>query len=133
MSTEPEQPPHVPYVPASERPLELTLKAVVLGIVFGALFGAANAYLGLVAGLTISTSIPIAVMTVAAFSILRGTGVRTSILEANLTQTVGSASSSVMIRVVATFGAPVIEAPGKVAASNSPNETSVEAVTVEVS
>ena len=49
-----------PYTPASESPLEFTLKAAVPGIFFGIVFGAANAYLGLQAGLTISTSIPTA-------------------------------------------------------------------------
>ncbi len=47
-----------PFVPANESPGEFTLKAVGLGILFGIIFGAANAYLGLRAGLTISTSIP---------------------------------------------------------------------------
>ena len=60
-----------PYVSATENPTEATVKAVVVGIVFGILFGAANAYLGLRAGLTISTSIPVAVMTVAFFRALR--------------------------------------------------------------
>ncbi len=100
-----EDPPFRPYVSASERPVELSLKALLIGVVFGALFGAANAYLGLVAGLTISTSIPIAVMTVAAFGILKRLGARTSILEANLTQTVGSASSSVASGVIFTLPA----------------------------
>ena len=53
-----------PYVSPSESPPEATIKAVGAGILFGILFGAANAYLGLRAGLTISTSIPVAVMTV---------------------------------------------------------------------
>jgi uncharacterized oligopeptide transporter (OPT) family protein len=47
---------HQPLVPASESPAEFTLKACAFGVVFGILFGAANAYLGLGAGLTISTS-----------------------------------------------------------------------------
>ena len=55
-----------PFVPASESPVEVSIKTIVAGILFGILFGAANAYLGLYAGLTISTSIPVAVMTVAA-------------------------------------------------------------------
>ena len=84
-----------PYVPASASPPESTLKAIGFGILFGILFGAANAYLGLRAGLTISTSIPIAVLTVAGFRVLAGLGLRSSILEANMSQTVGSASSSV--------------------------------------
>jgi len=94
-----------PYVPASESPAEATAKAIVAGIFFGILFGAANAYLGLKAGLTISTSIPVAVLTVAAFSALKATGFRTSILEANLSQTVGSASSSVASGVIFTLPA----------------------------
>jgi putative OPT family oligopeptide transporter len=93
-----------PYVGAGESPPEFTPKAVVLGVIFGVLFGAANAYLGLVAGLTISTSIPVAVMTVAAFRVLRGK-VDTSILEANTAQTVGSASSSVASGVIFTLPA----------------------------
>lgn len=94
-----------PYVPAGESPAESTLKAIFAGIVFGILFGAANAYLGLRAGLTISTSIPVAVMTVAFFRALRAANVRSTILEANLSQTVGSASSSVASGVIFTLPA----------------------------
>ncbi len=94
-----------PYVPASESPHEFTVKALFFGIVFGVLFGAANAYLGLRAGLTISTSIPVAVMTVAAFHALRKLGGSANILEANLSQTVGSASSSVASGVIFTLPA----------------------------
>ena len=57
---------YTPYVPASQSPNEFTIKALLFGIIFGVLFGSANAYLGLRAGLTISTSIPVAVMTVVA-------------------------------------------------------------------
>ena len=70
-----------PYVPSSETLAEATLKATLVGILFGILFGAANAYLGLRAGLTISTSIPVAVMTVAFFRALQASGVQSSILE----------------------------------------------------
>ena len=94
-----------PYVPAAESPAEATAKAIGAGIVFGILFGAANAYLGLKAGLTISTSIPVAVMTVALFRALHKAGIATSILEANLSQTVGSASSSVASGVIFTLPA----------------------------
>ncbi len=93
------------YVPASESPLEFTLKAVITGIIFGILFGAANAYLGLRAGLTISTSIPVAVMTVAAFRALQAIGKKGTILEANISQTVGSASSSLASGVIFTLPA----------------------------
>ena len=59
-----------PYVSADRSIPEFTLKAAFFGILFGIVFGAANAYLGLRAGLTISTSIPVAVMTVAVCSFL---------------------------------------------------------------
>ena len=67
-----------PYVPASESPTEATIRAVVAGIFFGILFGAANAYLGLKSGLTISTSIPVAVLTVAFFKALSATGAKST-------------------------------------------------------
>lgn len=94
-----------PYVPASATPNEFTVKALFFGVLFGVLFGAANAYLGLRAGLTISTSIPVAVMTVAAFAALRKVGGSANILEANLAQTVGSSSSSVASGVIFTLPA----------------------------
>jgi putative OPT family oligopeptide transporter len=94
-----------PFVPANESPEEFTIKAVVLGILFGIIFGAANAYLGLRAGLTISTSIPVAVMTVAVFRALRGVGIRGTILETNISQTTGSASSSLASGVIFTLPA----------------------------
>lgn len=74
---------------------EFTTKAIVSGILLGMLFGAANTYLGLKAGLTISTSIPIAVLTVVVFRVLAALGFKYSILETNTSQTIGSASSSV--------------------------------------
>ena len=60
-----------PYVPASQSPAEFTAKAIVLGILFGLLFGASTVYLGLRAGLTVSASIPIAVL---AISVLKKFG-----------------------------------------------------------
>jgi putative OPT family oligopeptide transporter len=94
-----------PYTDPDSSPHEFTAKALFFGILFGILFGAANAYLGLRAGLTISTSIPVAVMTVAAFHALRRFGGSANILEANLSQTVGSASSSVASGVIFTLPA----------------------------
>jgi len=84
---------------------EFTLKALGLGIVFGIVFGAANAYLGLRAGLTVSTSIPVAVMTVAVFRLLSRIGRPGTILEANISQTTGSASSSLASGVIFTLPA----------------------------
>ena len=83
-----------PYVAAELGPAEFTWRPLVLGVLFGIIFGAANAYLGLRVGLTVSTSIPIAVMTVAVFRALQPVFGRSTILEYNMSQTVGSASSS---------------------------------------
>ncbi|UCF19845.1 MAG: oligopeptide transporter, OPT family, partial [Gemmatimonadota bacterium] len=80
-----------PYIGPAEGPMEFTWRAVALGALFGIMFGAANAYLGLRVGLTVSTSIPIAVMTVAVFRLVAR---NSTILEHNISQTVGSASSS---------------------------------------
>ena len=94
-----------PYVAAEDSMAEFTVKAAFFGILFGIIFGAANAYLGLRAGLTISTSIPVAVMTVAAFRALQSVGHTGTILEANLAQTMGSASSSLASGVIFTLPA----------------------------
>jgi putative OPT family oligopeptide transporter len=79
-----------PYVPAEESLAEFTLRAVVLGALFGLLFGAVTVYVGLRAGLTVSASIPIAVLSI---SILRAFG-RSTILENNIVQKTGSAGES---------------------------------------
>ena len=79
-----------PYVPASRTLPEMTTKAVVLGVLFGLLFGASTVYLGLRAGLTVSASIPIAVL---AISVLKRLGGST-ILENNIVQTIGSAGGT---------------------------------------
>jgi putative OPT family oligopeptide transporter len=87
----------------SESVIEFTARAVIAGIVFGIMFGAANAYLGLRVGLTVSTSIPIAVLTVALFKLMRDRqGV---LLEANMSQTIGSASSSLASGTIFTIPA----------------------------
>ena len=81
---------------------ELTLKAVAAGVLLGIVFGAANAYLGLRVGMTVSASIPAAVLTVALFRLVGG---RASILEANLSQTIGSASTSLATGTIFTIPA----------------------------
>jgi putative OPT family oligopeptide transporter len=86
----------------AESPAEFTLRAVVTGVVLGIVFGAANAYLGLRVGMTVSASIPAAVMTVAAFRAFRS---QSSILEANLSQTVASASTSLATGTIFTIPA----------------------------
>src|SRR5688572_20894226 len=101
----PEGSTYEPFVPPTESPAEFTAKAVVTGSLLGILFGAANAYLGLRVGLTVSTSIPLAVMTVAVFKVLSSAGVRHTILESNISQTIGSTSSSVASGVIFTLPA----------------------------
>jgi putative OPT family oligopeptide transporter len=88
--------------PPSEGPAEFTLKAVAAGVLLGVVFGAANAYLGLRVGMTVSASIPAAVMTVALFKLARARG---TLLEANLSQTVGSASTSLASGTIFTIPA----------------------------
>src|SRR6187397_2475891 len=96
-----------PYVRATESPAEFTAKAVVLGVLFGLIFGASTVYLGLRAGLTVSASIPIAVL---AISVLKKFGGST-ILENNIVQTIGSAGESVAGGVVFTIPALIFLAP----------------------
>jgi len=79
---------------------EFTARAVITGVLLGLVFGAANAYLGLKVGMTVSASIPAAVMTVA---VLRRRGV--TLLEANLSQTIGSASTSLATGTIFTIPA----------------------------
>ncbi len=96
-----------PYVPPTEAPAEFTLKAIVIGALFGLIFGASTVYLGLRAGLTVSASIPIAVL---AISVLKRLGGST-ILENNIVQTIGSAGESVAAGVVFTVPALIFLTP----------------------
>jgi putative OPT family oligopeptide transporter len=81
---------------------EFTLKAVVTGVALGIVFGAANAYLGLRVAMTVSASIPAAVMTVALFKLFGSTG---TLLEANISQTIGSASTALATGTIFTIPA----------------------------
>ena len=90
-----------PYIPDSANVPEFTVRAVVLGMVFGLIFGAVTVYVGLRAGLTVSASIPIAVLSI---SLLRALG-RATILENNIVQTTGSAGESVAAGVIFTLPA----------------------------
>jgi hypothetical protein len=93
-----------PYVLPTESVPEFTLKAIVLGAIFGIIFGAVTVYLALRAGLTVSASIPIAVLAIAVFKRFG----RSTILENNIVQTIGSAGESVAAGVVFTIpGLPV--------------------------
>src|SRR6266550_3335923 len=96
-----------PYIPASQSPAEFTVKAVIIGSLFGLVFGASSVYLGLRAGLTVSASIPLAVL---AISVLKRLGGST-ILENNIVQTIGSAGESVAGGVVFTIPALIFLTP----------------------
>src|SRR6478736_5111166 len=96
-----------PYVPATQSPAEFTAKAIIIGALFGLLFGASTVYLGLRAGLTVSASIPIAVL---AISVLKRFGGST-ILENNIVQTIGSAGESLAAGVVFTIPALIFLVP----------------------
>jgi putative OPT family oligopeptide transporter len=98
-----------PHVPASAEIPEFTPRAVVLGAVFGIIFGAATVYLALKAGLTVSASIPIAVLSIAVFKKLG----RSTILENNIVQTIGSAGESIASGVVFTLPALLFLAGGE--------------------
>jgi len=92
---------HKPYVPHSENMAEFTFRAVILGIIFGIIFSVATVYLGLKIGLTVSASIPIAVLSMSVFKKLGGS----TILENNIVQTIGSAGESIAAGVVFTVPA----------------------------
>lgn len=88
-----------PFVPDTQITAEFTLKAVLVGAIFGVLFGAATVYLSLKAGLSVSASIPIAVLAIS----LGRRFLNTTILENNIIQTTGSAGESIASGVVFTL------------------------------
>ena len=90
-----------PYVPETADLPEFTIKAVLFGAIFGIIFGAVTVYVGLRAGLTVSASIPIAVLSI---SLLRAFG-KATILENNIVQTAGSAGESVAAGAIFTLPA----------------------------
>ncbi|MEX1050906.1 MAG: oligopeptide transporter, OPT family, partial [Gemmatimonadales bacterium] len=95
---------HQPYIPASQSLPEITIKAVLLGGILSAVLGGANAYLGLKVGLTVSASIPAAVLSMAIFRMFRNS----NILENNVVQTAASAGESLAAGVIFTIPALVL-------------------------
>src|SRR5205807_8345606 len=94
---------HQPYVPPTLEMKEFTFRAVLLGMVMTGILGAANAYLGLKAGMTIAATYPAAVIGMALLRIMKG-----SLLEENITRTVGSIGESVAAGAIFTIPAFVI-------------------------
>jgi len=88
-----------PYIPASQSLPEITIKAVVLGVLLSVVLAGANAYLGLKAGMTVSASIPAAVISMAVLRIFR----KSNILENNIVQTAASAGESLAAGVIFTL------------------------------
>ena len=96
---------HKPFVPPDVPMRDFNFKTVILGVFLGAVFGSANAYLGLRVGLTISTAIPLAVVSVAILKMLTPILGKPTILECNISQTAGSASSSLASGIIFTIPA----------------------------
>ncbi|MEE0867356.1 MAG: oligopeptide transporter, OPT family [Clostridia bacterium] len=91
-----------PYIPADRVTPELTVTSIVMGIILAVVFGAANAYLGLRVGMTVSASIPAAVISMGVIRVIMR---KNSILESNIVQTVGSAGESVAAGAIFTIPA----------------------------
>lgn len=105
-----------PYIPPEKSPSELTVSSIIMGVLLAIIFGAANAYLGLRVGMTVSASIPAAVISM---GIIRIVLRRDSILESNMVQTIGSAGESLAAGAIFTLPAlflwaaeGIMEAPG---------------------
>ena len=98
-----------PYIPASTHLPELTTRALILGTLLGMVFGASSLYLVLKVGLTVSASIPVAVISVALFRLFSKMGFKdATILENNIVQTAGSAGESIAFGVGVTMPAIMI-------------------------
>ena len=91
-----------PYIPADRIVPEFTVTSVLIGLILAVVFGAANAYLGLIVGMTVSASIPAAVISM---GIIRVILRRDSILENNMVQTIGSAGESLAAGAIFTLPA----------------------------
>ena len=105
-----------PYIPAEKITPELTVTSIVMGIILAVIFGAANAYLGLRVGMTVSASIPAAVISMGVIRVIMK---KNSILESNVVQTIGSAGESLAAGAIFTLPAlflwaaeGVMEKPG---------------------
>ena len=91
-----------PYIPAEKVTAEMTVTSVIMGVILAIVFGAANAYLGLRVGMTVSASIPAAVISMGVIRVILK---KNSILESNLVQTIGSAGESLAAGAIFTMPA----------------------------
>ncbi len=91
-----------PYVPAEKVTPEITITSIIMGVILSVVFGAANAYLGLRVGMTVSASIPAAVISMGVIRVIMR---KNSILESNLVQTIGSAGESLAAGAIFTLPA----------------------------
>ncbi len=91
-----------PYIPAEKITPEFTVTSIVMGIILAVVFGAANAYLGLRVGMTVSASIPAAVISMGVIRVIMK---KNSILESNIVQTIGSAGESLAAGAIFTMPA----------------------------
>jgi len=98
-----------PFIPADQNMAEFTVKSVLFGCLFGVLFGSSTVYLALKAGLTVTASIPIAVIAIT----LGRKFLKTTILENNIIQTTGSAGESIAAGVAFTLPAFIFLSPGE--------------------
>ena len=93
-----------PYIPASQSLPEITIKGTILGILLAAILAGANAYLGLFAGMTVSASIPAAVISMGVLRLFK----RSNILENNMVQTIASAGEALAAGVIFTIPALIM-------------------------
>ena len=91
-----------PYIPADKITPEFTVTSIIMGVILAVIFGAANAYLGLRVGMTVSASIPAAVISMGVIRVIMK---RNSILESNMVQTIGSAGESLAAGAIFTMPA----------------------------
>ena len=91
-----------PYIPAEKITPELTVTSIIMGIILAVVFGAANAYLGLRVGMTVSASIPAAVISMGVIRVIMR---KNSVLESNMVQTIGSAGESLAAGAIFTLPA----------------------------
>src|SRR5687767_9525045 len=96
-------PPPKPFIPAERIITESTIPALLVGSILGVIFAASSVYLGLLVGLTVSASIPIAVLSITIFRALRGKTSEPQILVNNIVQTTGSAGESIAAGVAFTL------------------------------